>query len=70
MPYLSPKQRLKIALGGFISFIGILILITMLLTMTNAANIENTMPNNVIIAAVAIIGILDIICGLFLFRKN
>ncbi|MEM2098302.1 MAG: hypothetical protein QXU99_00940 [Candidatus Bathyarchaeia archaeon] len=70
MPYLSPKQRLKIALGGFISLIGILILVTVLLAITNTVNIENALPNNLIIAAAVIIGILDIFCGFFLFRKN
>jgi len=70
MPYLPLKQRLKIALGGFVSLVGFLILVFAFLTATRAANLENVVQNEFIVAIAAIVGILDIICGFLLFRKK
>jgi uncharacterized membrane protein len=70
MPYFPLKQRLKIALGGFVSFVGFMLLLFALLTTTGAANLESVIPNELVVAVVVIVGILDIICGFLLFRKR
>ncbi len=70
MPYFSLTQRLKIAIGGFVFFTGVLLLILALLTTTKTANLESIIPNELIIATTAIVGILDVICGFLLFRKK
>ena len=70
MPYFSLKQRLKIALGGFVLFLGLLLLIIAFLTTTNSVNLESIIPNELIIAVAAVVGILDIVCGCFLFLKS
>ena len=70
MPYFPLKQRLKIALGGFVSFVGFMILLFALLTTTKTVNLESVMKNEFIVAVAVIVGILDIICGFLLFRKR
>jgi len=70
MPSFSLKQRLKIAIGGFVSFVGFMMLLFALLTMTRTVNLESVMQNELIIAVAVIVGILDIICGFLLFRKR
>jgi len=70
MPYFPLKQRLKIALGGFVSFVGFMLLIFAFLTTTRTANLESVVQNEFIVAVAAIVGILDIICGFLLFRKR
>jgi uncharacterized membrane protein len=63
MPSFSLKQRLKIAIGGFVSFVGLMML-------TRTVNLESVMQNELIVAVVAIVGILDVICGFLLLRKT
>jgi uncharacterized membrane protein len=70
MPYFPLKQRLKIALGGFISLVGFMILLFALLATTRTVNLESVMKNELIVAVAVIVGILDIICGFLLFRKR
>ena len=70
MPYFSIKQRLKIAIGGFVLFLGLLLLLLAILTTTRAANLESIISNEMIIAVAAVVGILDIVCGFLLFRKR
>jgi uncharacterized membrane protein len=70
MPYFPLKQRLKIALGGFVSFVGFMILLFALLTTTKTVNLESVMKNELIVAVAVIVGILDLICGFLLFRKR
>ena len=70
MPYFSLKRRLKIALGGFVFFIGLLLLILAVLTTTKAVNLESVMPDELMIAVVAVVGLMDVVCGFLLFRKR
>jgi uncharacterized membrane protein len=69
MPSFSLKQRLKIAIGGFVSFVGLMMLLLAFLTVTRTVNLESVMQNELIVAVVAIVGILDVICGFLLLRK-
>jgi uncharacterized membrane protein len=70
MPSFSLKQRLKIAIGGFVSFVGLIILVVTVLTMTNAVNLESVAQNDLIVAVAVVIGIVDIFCGFLLFWKR
>ena len=70
MSYFPLKQRLKIALGGFLSLAGFIILLLALLTTTGTVNLENVVKTEFIVAVAVIVGILDIICGFLLFRKK
>ena len=70
MPYSSLKRRLKIALGGFVFFIGLLLLILAILTTTKAVNLESVLPGELMIAVVAVVGLIDVVCGFLLFRKR
>lgn len=67
MPTFSSAQRLRIALGGFVSFIGFLILIAVFLTATGAANIESVFQNEFLVTALGLVGIMDVFCGFILF---
>jgi uncharacterized membrane protein YqgA involved in biofilm formation len=70
MAILSLSQRFKIALGGFVSFIGCMILILAFLSVTKAASLEGILQNELIISFLAIVGILDVSCGFLLLRKK
>jgi len=63
-------QRLKIAIGGVVSFSGLIILVIVFLVASNAVDINLIIQNEVIIGAIALIGIIDVICGLFLILKE
>ena len=68
MPDFTPKQRFRIALGGFISFIGFIILIMAALLITETIDIENILQHNLLAGVMAVIGILDILAGVLLLR--
>ena len=70
MPTFSLSQRLKIALGGFVSFAGFLILVAMIMTATGTANLEGIFQNGLMIGAVAFIGFIDVVCGLMLVLRD
>lgn len=67
---ISTSKRLKTALGGFVSFTGFIILVTMILTATGAADIGSVFQNEVIVGIVAFIGFLDVFCGLLLVLRE
>jgi hypothetical protein len=70
MPTFSISQRLKIALGGFISFMGIIVLACAILTLTGAANPASLFQGALSEFVVTIVGALDIACGLLLVLRN
>jgi hypothetical protein len=70
IPTFSNSQRLKIALGGFVSFIGLLVLACAMLTLTGAANLASLFQNELLAAIACAIGALDIACGLILVLSN
>jgi formate hydrogenlyase subunit 3/multisubunit Na+/H+ antiporter MnhD subunit len=68
---LSTNQRLKTALGGFVSFTGFIILVIVILTATGAADMKNVFQNGVMVGAVAFLGFIDVFCGVLLvFREK
>ena len=70
MSRLSTPQRLKIALGGFVSFIGVAVLSLAVLTLTDSADLPAVMQGNVALAAISVVAALDIGTGLLLILKN
>jgi len=70
MPKFSITQRLKIAIGGFLSFIGLLVLITAILTFTRTVQFESVFQNELFVPIVITVGLLDIACGLLLVLKG
>jgi hypothetical protein len=68
---LSTNQRLRIALGGFVSFTGFLVLVIVILAATGPEDMESIFQSGVMIGAVAFLGFLDVFCGFFLvFRET
>jgi hypothetical protein len=67
---LSTRDRLKIALGGFVSFSGFIVLIMVFLSATGAADMNSVFQSPVMIGAAAFLGGLDIICGAFLVFRG
>ena len=68
---LSTSQRLKTALGGFISFTGAIILVIVILTAIGAADMKSLVQSGVMVGAVAVLGFLDVFCGILLvFREK
>jgi hypothetical protein len=63
---LSTSKRLKIALGGFVSFTGFIILVITILSATTAADVQSVLPNGAMVNLVAFLGFLDVLCGLLL----
>jgi hypothetical protein len=70
MSRLSTPQRLKIALGGFVSFIGVAVLSLAVLTLTDSADLPAVMQGNVALVAISVVAALDIGTGLLLILKN
>ena len=68
---LSTNQRLRIALGGFVSFAGFLVLVIAILVATGSVEIQSVFQSGVMVGAVAFLGFLDVFCGFFLvFREK
>lgn len=70
MPYFTRKQRLKIALGGFTSFIGFIVLALTILVITRMIDAENVLQPSLLVGAMVIIGVLDILAGILLLRSR
>ena len=70
MSYFTRKQRLKIALGGFLSLIGFVVLIFMFLVITKTVNVENISQSDLLVNVMVVIGGLDVIAGIMLLRSR
>ena len=66
MPYFTRKQRFKIALGGFVSLIGFLVLTFTFLVITKTMDVENILQPDLLINIMIIIGGLDVLAGIIL----
>jgi len=67
---ISTNKRLKTALGGFVAFTGFIVLIIVIISATDTADIKSVFQNNFLIGAAAFLGFLDILCGLLLFLNE
>lgn len=70
MPRFTSKQRLKIALGGFLSLIGFAVLILTFLVVTKTIDIENVLKSDLLVSVMAVIGSLDVLAGILLLRSR
>lgn len=73
MPHFDLKKRLKIALGGLISFIGLVILIFTFIVITGKLDIQNALQSElheIVVSLIMIIGCLDILAGILLIRSR
>jgi len=70
MRYFTGKQRLKIALGGFISFIGFIVLVLTVFVMTGTIDTENASQPELLIDFMVVIGVLDILAGILLLHSR
>ena len=68
MPYFTSKQRFKIALGGFMSLIGFIILALIVLVITETIDTENILQPGLLVDFIVVIGVLDVLAGILLFR--
>ena len=70
MPHFTSKQRLKIALGGFLTLVGFSIITLTVLTMTKTLDVENVIQPNLLLSLTTAMGVLDIIAGILLLRSK
>lgn len=70
MPYFTRKQRFKIALGGFVSLTGFVVLTFTFLVITKTITVENILQPNLLINIMAIIGGLDVLAGIILLHSR
>ena len=70
MPYFTRKQRFKIALGGFVSLIGFLVLTFTFLVITKTMDVENILQPDLLINIMIIIGGLDVLAGIILLQSR
>ena len=70
MPYFTGKQRLKIAIGGLTSFIGLIILALTMLVVTKTIDAENILQPSLLLDIMVIIGVLDVLTGILLLRSR
>lgn len=73
MSHFTRKQRLKIALGGFLFFIGFVVLICTFLVITKTMDVENVFQSDfsrVLVGVIVVIGSLDILGGILLFHSG
>lgn len=68
MPYFTPKQRFKIALGGFMSLMGFIILALIVLVITETIDTENILQPGLLVDFIVVIGVLDVLAGILLLR--
>ncbi|HDN05512.1 MAG TPA: hypothetical protein ENF90_00775 [Candidatus Bathyarchaeota archaeon] len=70
MPHFTSKQRLKIALGGFLTLVGFSIIALTVLTMTKTLDVESVLQPNLLLSLTTAMGVLDIIAGILLLRSK
>ena len=73
MSNLTPKQRLKIALGGFLSFIGLAVLIFAFLVAIQQDTVRDIVQSDfarMLIGVTVVLGSLDILAGILLLRSR
>jgi hypothetical protein len=70
MSYFTRKQRFKIALGGFLSLIGFVVLIFTFLVITKTVNVENISQSDLLVNVMVVIGGLDVLAGIMLLRSR
>ena len=70
MPHFNSKQRLKIALGGFLTLVGFSVIALTVLTMTKTLDVESVLQPSLLLSLTTAMGVLDIIAGILLLRSK
>ena len=70
MPYFTRKQRFRIALGGFVSLVGFVVLAFTFLVITKTITVENILQPDLLINVMVIIGGLDVLAGIMLLLSR
>lgn len=70
MSHFTSKQRLKIALGGFLLIIGFVVLIVTFLVVTKTINVENVLQPGLLVNVMAVIGGIDVLAGVLLLHSR
>jgi hypothetical protein len=70
LPTYTFSQRLKIALGGFISFTGMMVFACAILTLTGAVNLAIVFQGTIFVFIAAVVAGLNLVCGLLLLLGN
>lgn len=68
MSNFTRKQRLVIAFGGFVFFVGFMVLAMVILAATNIIDIENLLQFGFLKEILIVIGVLDVVAGILLLR--
>lgn len=68
MSRFTRKQRLIIAFGGFLFFVGFMVLAMVILAATNIIDIENLLQYGFLKEILIVIGVLDVVAGILLLR--
>jgi predicted transporter len=70
MSYFTGKQRLKIALGGLVSFIGFITLALTILAVTRTIDARSIFQPSLLVDVMVVLGILDVLTGIVLLRSR
>jgi len=70
MSHFTRKQRFKIALGGFLSLTGFVVLIFTFLAVTKTINVESISQPSTLVGVMAVVGGLDVLAGIILLRSR
>ncbi len=70
MSRFTRKQRLKIAFGGFLSFLGFVLLAFTLLVIIGKINVEEFFKPELFVYIMVVIGFLDVLAGFLLFHSR
>lgn len=68
MSHLTRKQRLIIAFGGFLFFMGFVVLALVTLATINIIDIENLLQFSFLREVLVVLGVLDVAAGILLLR--
>ena len=68
MPYFTRRQRFKIALGGFMTLMGFMILALIILVIAETIDSENILQSGLLVDFIVVIGVLDVLVGVLLLR--
>ncbi|MDH5460057.1 MAG: hypothetical protein OEY95_03195 [Candidatus Bathyarchaeota archaeon] len=68
MSHFTRKQRLIIALGGFLFFVGFMVLAMVILAAMDIIDIANLLQFGFLKEILIVIGVLDVVAGILLLR--
>ncbi len=70
MSYFTRKQRVKIALGGLLLLIGLVVLIFTFLVIAEKVIVNDFLRHDLLVNVMAAVGSLDILAGILLLRSQ